>query len=231
MNDDIHDLSGAYALDALDDLERARFETHLARCPTCQDDVAGFRAAAGHLGRAVSEPPPAAVRGNVLAAIAEIRQERPGAPVPRSRRPSRWVTAAVGLAAAAIIGVLTVQLVNVRDERNEARDLAAVIAAPDAAIMELHGEVGAGRMVWSPGLGRTAIILDGLPDVPDDRGYQLWFVVGGEQIPADVFRPDEHRIVTVTGDLPDGLEVLGFTEEPIGGSPAPTGPMLLTAEA
>ena len=29
---DLHGLSGAYAVDGLDDLERARFERHLAEC-------------------------------------------------------------------------------------------------------------------------------------------------------------------------------------------------------
>ena len=37
---DIHALSGAYAVDALDDLERAAFERHLADCADCRAEVA-----------------------------------------------------------------------------------------------------------------------------------------------------------------------------------------------
>ena len=33
---DIHALVGAYAVDALDDVERAAFERHLAECAACQ---------------------------------------------------------------------------------------------------------------------------------------------------------------------------------------------------
>ena len=33
---DLHLLSGAYAVDALDDLERARFEAHLRTCADCR---------------------------------------------------------------------------------------------------------------------------------------------------------------------------------------------------
>ncbi len=33
---DIHHLTGAYALDAVDDIERARFEQHLAECEDCR---------------------------------------------------------------------------------------------------------------------------------------------------------------------------------------------------
>ena len=36
---DIHALSGAYAVDALDDDERAEFEKHLAVCPECRAEV------------------------------------------------------------------------------------------------------------------------------------------------------------------------------------------------
>ena len=36
MTGDIHALSGAYAVDALDDIERAQFERHLAECPACR---------------------------------------------------------------------------------------------------------------------------------------------------------------------------------------------------
>ena len=42
---DIHALSGAYAVDALDDLERAGFERHLAGCAACRAEVASLREA------------------------------------------------------------------------------------------------------------------------------------------------------------------------------------------
>ena len=35
----VHELAGAYALDALDDAERERFERHLARCSSCTEDI------------------------------------------------------------------------------------------------------------------------------------------------------------------------------------------------
>jgi anti-sigma-K factor RskA len=231
VNDDIHDLAGAYALDALDDIERARFDAHLARCPTCQRDVAEFRAAATHLGRAVAEPPPPTLRADVLGAIAHVRQERPGVPRSTSWRTARWVTAAAGIAAAFLVVLLATQLVAVRDERNHQRALAEVLTATDAATIPLVGDVGAGRVVWSPALGRSVLVLDGLPRLDADRDYQLWFVVDGEPIPADVYHPDDQRIVAEAGDLPVGVEVLGITEEPAGGSPSPTGPMLLAGTA
>ena len=40
---DVHKLTGAYAMDALDELERARFEQHLATCEDCRAEVAELR--------------------------------------------------------------------------------------------------------------------------------------------------------------------------------------------
>ena len=37
---DIHALCGAYAVDAVDDLERAAFDRHLADCEACAAEVA-----------------------------------------------------------------------------------------------------------------------------------------------------------------------------------------------
>ena len=53
---DIHTLSGAYALDALLDLERAEFERHLSACDACRAEVASLREAASHLAEASATP-------------------------------------------------------------------------------------------------------------------------------------------------------------------------------
>ena len=66
---DIHALVGAYAVDALDDLERVAFERHLAGCDECQDEVTSLREAAGLLAETTTAQPPAALRDRVLADI------------------------------------------------------------------------------------------------------------------------------------------------------------------
>ena len=42
-DDDVHALSGAYTVDAVDDIERARFEQHLRSCPDCRMEVDSLR--------------------------------------------------------------------------------------------------------------------------------------------------------------------------------------------
>jgi anti-sigma-K factor RskA len=73
MSDDIHALSGAYAVDALDDIERAQFERHLAGCETCREEVDGLRAASALLAETTAVTPSPALRDRVLAEIATVR--------------------------------------------------------------------------------------------------------------------------------------------------------------
>lgn len=61
-----HALSGAYALDALDRGERARFERHLTSCAVCRTEVVQFAEVAAELGRAVAVAPPPALKGRIM---------------------------------------------------------------------------------------------------------------------------------------------------------------------
>jgi anti-sigma-K factor RskA len=78
MNDDIHSLVGAYAVDAVDDAERARFEEHLATCAECRAEVESLRGAAAHLAASADTAPPASLKASLLR---DIRSVRPLPPV------------------------------------------------------------------------------------------------------------------------------------------------------
>lgn len=75
MDPDVHILTGAYVLDALDEPERRRFETHLAACPDCALEVVELSATAARLGLAFAEQPPARLLARVLAEITRLRQD------------------------------------------------------------------------------------------------------------------------------------------------------------
>lgn len=76
---DIHTLTGAYALDALDEFERRQFQEHVTRCSECAREVDELRATGAKLGLAVSAPPPETLRRKVMAEVAVTRQVSPPA--------------------------------------------------------------------------------------------------------------------------------------------------------
>lgn len=71
MSDDLHTLTGVYALDALAEDERAEFEAHLEECAACRREVEDFRAVSADLAVLTEEAPPPSLRAKVLGSIAE----------------------------------------------------------------------------------------------------------------------------------------------------------------
>jgi anti-sigma factor RsiW len=116
---DLHTLAGAFALDAVDDVERAAFTRHLAECDACAAEVAEFREAAVGMSALLTEVPSPALRGGVLDTIGRTRQAGPeefGGRAPaeplaaaRPRPPRRalrgWRRIAAGAVAASLIAV------------------------------------------------------------------------------------------------------------------------------
>ncbi|GAB3440561.1 anti-sigma factor [Phycicoccus ginsengisoli] len=91
MSADIHGLVGAYAVDAVDDHERAAFEAHLAECPECRAEVSSLREAASQLGLLAETAPPSGLRDAVLGRIGTVR---PLPPLAEDLRPSPSATSA-----------------------------------------------------------------------------------------------------------------------------------------
>src|SRR5437763_16732909 len=103
MPDDVHELSALYALDVLDDEERATFERHLDGCERCRTELRGLRDTAGALAFAVEgPPPPLELRDRILDTARAARQNV----VPlRPPRPFAVSIAAAGAAAASAAAV------------------------------------------------------------------------------------------------------------------------------
>lgn len=74
-DDPARDLLGAYAVDAVDDLERRTVERLVAHDEDAALELAALREAAASLGAAHASAPPAEVRADVLARIARTPQE------------------------------------------------------------------------------------------------------------------------------------------------------------
>jgi anti-sigma factor RsiW len=71
---EIHESTGSYALNALNPGELTEFETHLASCPICQDEVADFCETAAELSLLSRGTPSPTLRDNILTAIVTMPQ-------------------------------------------------------------------------------------------------------------------------------------------------------------
>lgn len=237
---DLHQLTGAYALDALDAEERRAFEEHLATCPSCAVEVRELRATAATLAVASRTEPPESLRSAILSAARATPQD-PAATSDarvvqlRARRMSRLLRVAAAGLAAALVGVGSWAVVLHRENATlvaESMGITAVLTSPDASTAS--GTVdGSGRatVVTSREKAESVFIGSGLPIPENDRTYQLWYIdAGGTARSAGTFVPASDGTVVrqLAGSTPASTTTVGLTIEPAGGSTAPTSPPVLT---
>lgn len=237
---DLHTLTGAYALDALDPEEREAFEAHLPDCGICRDEVDGFLSTTALLASAVAEAPPAHLKGSVLDSVARIRQDAPDtAPArPRrdnvvdlSRRPARraWMdrlllpAAAVMAIAVAGMSIVVGNLNRRLDAVVPANEVAAVAAADDLQSWEADlPDGGHARVVYSPSRGEGWFLADGLATTDPGTVYELWLMDDQGAAPAGLFNSADGLAAHAFTGAVDDVAAIGVTVEPASGSPEPT---------
>ena len=220
---DIHALSGAYALDALHDIERAEFDRHLASCDSCRAEVASLRDAAGHLADVSAAPPPPDLRAKVLAGAQAVRPLPPQAPVLTRRRRIPALAAAAALVIGLGAGAAAWQPWAQQEPETVQLTLAdRVRQAPDAQSWTQSLPAGGSVTVTrSKSVGVAVWQSSGLKPLPSGRVYELWLQAPDESLkPAGLFSVGEGEVI-MRGDASDAIGA-GLTEEPSGGSPAPT---------
>lgn len=183
MNDtDIHHLAAAYALDAVDERERAEFEAHYPTCPVCRPEVAGFRETLAQVAGAVAVPPPPALKASVMAEISTTRQLSPLLPnsivdLASHRERRQRALRAVVAAAAALLVAMGAFVVGRQsgEEGGYAAAAARVIGEPDARIATLAGSgTGTFKVAWSASAGQVVVLGDGLAEPAAGKAYELW---------------------------------------------------------
>lgn len=245
----LHDLTGAYALNALSDVEREAFEAHLDVCASCAEEAAELLATTADLGGLLSEPTSERLRANVMAEIERTAQEPAASAgghtkvsgaeddVVGSRRPDRrggvapwiaWTGAAAAAAVAVVAVVLGLQLAEANqrlDEVATAREqMESLLAAPDARTVVVDDDqVGEVRLVVSVQRGEAMLIASDMQPAPHEHTYEAWVIRDDEMAAAGLFDADaDGRVTTmIAGDFTTASAV-GITVEPEGGSPEPT---------
>lgn len=240
---ELHMLTGAYALDALDDGERAEFEAHMVGCSTCRDEVIELQGTAGLLGLAAAEAPPGSLKARVMAEVDRTRQEAPATTtgsnvvaLPRRGGARIFQLAAAVLTIIAVAaGAWGVQNHQRSDDINgKYAALRSVLAAPDAQVGSgtLSGSnlSGHATVVVSKSLGRAAFVTSDFSRAPSNRTYELWFInATGKARPAGLVDVGSNGSATqlLRGSVGDA-SVIGVTVEPSGGSAQPTSKPVLT---
>lgn len=222
MSTDIHALSGAYALDAITEFERAEFERHLQGCAHCQDEVQGFRATAICLADASSDQPPAELRAKILADARGVRPLPPIESTVHRRRRVPALAAAAAMVVAAGAGLTAtvwrpwqpdiVQLSLADQVRTAADARTWSTQLPDGGTMSVTRSQSVGAAVWTS---------TGVGPAPEGRVYELWLQKPDESlVPAGLMSSGDGELV-LRGDTTRAIGA-GLTVEPAGGSSAPT---------
>ncbi|WP_103340814.1 anti-sigma factor [Amycolatopsis sp. CA-126428] len=227
---DAHILAGAYALDAVDDLERAAFTRHMSECPVCADEVAGFRETAALLATAAAVGPDESFRRRVLTEVSQTRQQPPHlstepiAPARRVpwRRQALIGVASVAAAAGVLVGGISIGLdQSVPGRPVPVADGGAVTSAPDATTVRAAVAGGGSVTVTaSRRLGKVLIVAQVLPRLDAGHAYEAWLTGPGAPRSAGLIGPEG----TVEVALPSATDGIAVTVEPATGSLQPTTP-------
>lgn len=221
MND-IHALSGAYAVDALDDVERELFEEHLAGCPACRAEVESLQEAGALLAETVLEAPASALRDRVLAQASTVRPLPPVVAEVVSRRPARrWFPALA--AAAAVVAILGVGAAVVQPWEDETSQgpisaIDQVRAADDVESWTQDFPDGSQATLYrSASLNKAVVQTSGMADAPAGKVYELWLQHDDRMVAAGLMPDGPDNVVQLVGD-PATADGFGITVEADGGS-------------
>jgi anti-sigma-K factor RskA len=238
---DLHTLAGAYALDALTEVERAGFARHMAECAACATEVAELTETAARMGAATALIPPPGLRSAVLTEIArtrQVRDTRPARPT-RADAAARWRSRSLIAAAAAILAVAGLGTVWTVEQRRlaAARDevatvqaqqnrVDAILSAGDVRVRTVPAGGGRVTVAVSPSQNDGVVVMAGLPQPPAGKAYQLWLIRGTVPTSAGIMAAGAGAGTELLPAL-NGADSLGVTVESLPGARTPTPPVVV----
>ncbi len=214
---------GAYLLGALDEREHAAFEAEMERSPALREEVDYLRVAADALPASAQQmSPPPELKDRIMAVVhAEAQLLEAAQPEPRRPRrslavlkPGWWsVRPALALAATLLVLVLGAGGALIASSALDGGEERVVVA-----------DVGDARLIERESAHST-LEVENLDAPGFRRVYQVWLKHEGRPpVPTNALfstHQDGSASVDVPGSLED-VEAVMVTNEPEGGSPAPT---------
>lgn len=228
-HEQFEDLKEAYALKSLPDEEAREFEAYLEAHPELQGEIDDLTATAGLLALGCEErEPPGQLRSNILAAVEqEARQPRREMRGPslaeRLRGALGWQRLAGVAAAAAVVGLLVWNISLMGSLQDQGPQSFELVSADTSQQMGQVTQVEEGE--------QAVLVADSVEELPQDRAYQVWVIREGEDpISNGTFTASEGQGAAQIDTPLEGGETVAITDEPVGGSPAPTTDPAYTAE-
>ncbi|MEO8192673.1 MAG: anti-sigma factor [Gemmatimonadales bacterium] len=119
---------------------------------------------------------------------------------------------------------------------NQKDSMIAAMTGPDVKVVPLSNATAQplGRMMWNRASDDWIMVTYNLRPPRPGMTYQVWLVTDSAKISAGTFRPDAAGRTVMHARYamaPDALRAVAITEEPEGGVPAPTGPMVVSGSA
>lgn len=244
-----------YAMNALDDdTEAAELRQHLASCAECRRELEALRGDMALLALSTAGPkPPQRSRERLIRAVAaEPRHtQKIKTRFVLGRLQPRWLTLAPTVVAVLVL-IASVALVRenlrlrtTRERLAQALQAETQRAALAVEVMQMMHDPSLPRMtlvsaktspqpqvrtIYQPKRGHVLLMANNLPQLPDDKVYELWLMPssGGAPMPAGTFSPDQKGGAMMLHAMEDGgIEARAFavTIEPRGGSRTPTMPI------
>ncbi|UYQ78479.1 anti-sigma factor [Glutamicibacter sp. JL.03c] len=150
-----------------------------------------------------------------------------------SRGTQRFFALAAGvllLAAVALGGLAINQNSEQRELENQMaamtahqEELARIISAPDTQSKTQTLEDGARiTLSYSADEGLMAVSTSGMPNLPSDKGYELWLISSDGAVSAGMLDGSHANGTMLVSDPMKGVTHFGISVEPATGSPAPT---------
>ena len=218
--EDIRELLGPFALDALEPDERLLVLEHLSECRIHDAELAELREVTSMLPLALEEiAPPARVRDSLLGEFNRLQQPAPPEPIPAAQKRGvldfiRRPAFAYGLAAVLVLAVAGLAAWNLSLQQED--DFVA------RTTQEGNNSL---RMVYLPEEQLAVLNLE-LPVLTPAQAYQAWQITDAGPVSMGIV--NGRGTTAVRADL-SGASAIAITVEPAGGSAVPTTtPMLVT---
>lgn len=220
-HDNIRELLGAYALDALDEHESIEVSAHLASCVACSTEIDEHHEITAMLANTGGDAPahlwerieaqlqlgtkvPGATAASPLVLADELAARRTLRGT--QTRSVRRVVVAAAAAVVVLIGALAVEVGRLDDrvahlqgatpQQQVARAAQGAFADPAAQHVVLAATTTSARLAQIAVLptGAAFLVNDALPALPANRTYQLWGLVGDRLISLGLLGSDPSAV-------------------------------------